>query len=215
MSNEYRKELPPIPVRMRGLPITRGYPTPWFVAQVNGEYDFRVMDERKLIRAVKEKRCWVCGEPLGVNLAFTIGPMCAVNRTSAEPPEHFECATFSAKACPFLTQREPDRREFKELPTDVTEPAGCMIKRQPGVVLVWVTNNYRILRTERGPLFRIGEAKRVFWWREGRAATRAEILESIESGLPLLRQPAEEQSAEAVAQLEKQIQEAMVLLPAA
>lgn len=214
METEYRDGLPTIPIRMRRLPITRGYPTPWFVARVDGVLDFRVMDEEKLVRAVKEKRCWVCGEVLGVNLAFTIGPMCAVNRTSAEPPEHLDCATFSVKACPFLTQLQSHRRETN-LPEGVTDPAGCFIKRQPGVILVWVTKGYRIIQTERGPLFRIGEAERVYWWREGRQATREEILVSIESGLPLLREPAEQQGPHAVTQLKKQIADAMVLLPAA
>src|SRR5262245_2742625 len=99
-----RPELPPVPERMRKLPLHRGYPVPWFVEWIEGVPDFRIMDGRKLVRAVKEKRCWVCGELMGSYLAFTIGPMCAVNRISAEPPSHRECASFSARGCPFLTR---------------------------------------------------------------------------------------------------------------
>ena len=61
MSNpsRYRPDLPDIPARMLTLPVTRGFPTPWFVGKVNGEYDFRFIGEGKLARAVKERRCWV------------------------------------------------------------------------------------------------------------------------------------------------------------
>ena len=34
-----------------------------------------------------------------------------MNRTSAEPPSHRDCAEFAVKACPFLTQRELTRRK--------------------------------------------------------------------------------------------------------
>jgi hypothetical protein len=57
--SRYRVDLPPIPARMLTLPVTRGFPTPWFVGTVHGAYDFRLMGEGKLARAVKERRCWV------------------------------------------------------------------------------------------------------------------------------------------------------------
>jgi hypothetical protein len=49
------------------------------------------------------------------------------------------------------------------------------------------------------------------WYREGRAATRAEILESIDSGMPILRAASEiDDSGEA---LDVQYKVAMRLLP--
>ena len=76
-----------LPLRLRKLPLDpRGYPVPWFVAWVNGEPEFRAADGRKFAQAVQHKLCWVCGEPLGKWLAFPIGPMCAITRTTAEPP---------------------------------------------------------------------------------------------------------------------------------
>src|SRR4051812_13673711 len=103
-NHTYRPELPPVPHRMRSLPIRRGYPVPWFVARVENEFHFPTADSRKMMIALHRHVCWVCGQPLGSYLAFVIGPMCAVNRISSEPPSHLECAQFSAMACPFLVR---------------------------------------------------------------------------------------------------------------
>src|SRR5215831_18617572 len=121
-----RPELPPLPRRMKALPVDRGYPVPWFVEWIDGVPDFRIMDGRKLVRAVRERLCWVCGQPLGSFLAFTVGPMCAVNRISSEPPSHRDCAVFSAKACPFLTRPTMRRREAGR-PEEAEQPGGMMI----------------------------------------------------------------------------------------
>src|SRR6267154_1896953 len=100
------------PKRSAELPRDeRGYPVPWFVEWIDGKPDFRVMDSDKLVEAIKYKRCWVCGGPLGHYKVFTIGPMCMVNRTSAEPPSHRDCAEFSVRNCPFLTTPDMHRRE--------------------------------------------------------------------------------------------------------
>jgi hypothetical protein len=93
-----------IPERMRRLPIDeRGWLVPWFVAWVDGKPDHRAMDGAKLRDAIKRRLCWNCGQPLGARGAFVLGPMCAVNRTNAEPPNHYECARFAAIACPHLS----------------------------------------------------------------------------------------------------------------
>lgn len=209
----YRPGLPPVPRRLLHLPVVRGYPVPYFVAkQPDGTYDFRVADFHKRAIAIKEARCWICGQPLGAYKAFTIGPMCAVNRTSAEPPAHSECAHWAAIACPFLNQQQSRRREG-DLP-EVDLPPGEMLTRQPGVTLVWTTKAYRLFDDGRGGwLIRIGEPTATAWYAHGRAATRDEVLASIESGTPILRGMAEEEGAQAVKMLESQIARAMQYLP--
>lgn len=202
-----------MPERINRLPIDdRGYPVPWFVEYVNGKPDFRVIDGRKLVRAVKEKLCWICGEKLGTYLAFTIGPMCAINRTISEPPSHRECAEFSARVCPFLSLPKKKRDE-EDLPAGAVEAAGIGLKRNPGVVCVWITKGYMIMRVENGILFRIGDPLETKWYAHGRSATRAEILESINSGIPLLK--AEEEGPEAVKELRRRYDDVVSnLLPA-
>jgi hypothetical protein len=101
------KSLPPLPARMRYLPISpKGFPVPWFVFidEQTGIPDFRVIGPGKMRQAVTGDRCWLCGGILGKHRIFCIGPMCAINRITSEPPSHRECAEFAAEACPFLSQ---------------------------------------------------------------------------------------------------------------
>jgi hypothetical protein len=219
--NTLRSGLPELPARVRSLPIDRrGYPVPWFVEWIDGEPDFRVMDSRKLALAHKQKLCWLCGQPRGKWLVFPIGPMCVVNRTNSEPPCHYDCALFSARACPFLTLPKARRREAN-LPDNVQHSAGLPIMRNPLAVALYVCSSYTPFRVgddgvgNRGVLFELGEPKRIEWYAEGRPATRAEVLESIDTGLPLLREQAEAQSAAAVAALADYVMRAMPYLPAA
>lgn len=181
----------PLPPRMRALPIdpVRDVPVPWFVAWVDGKPEWRAADEQKLVKAIKERRCWVCGEVLGRYLTFVLGPMCGINRISAEPPCHKDCAEFSAQNCPFLLKPAMERRTdeaLEKLP--IQDAPGVMLKRNPGVTLLWTTRTYRLVNAGRGVLFKIGDPEETFWWCQGRAATRAEIMASVESGLPLLQE---------------------------
>jgi hypothetical protein len=172
--------------RIARLPIDpRGYPIPWFVAWQNGEPDFRLVRPNQMMKALREHVCWVCGERLRKRLAFVAGPMCGVNRISAEPPMHLECAEFSARGCPFLTMPKAERRDAK-LPDGVIPPAGIMLKRNPGVAMVWITKSFTIVPVDNGHLIEMGPPIHVHWWAEGRKATREEVNASIASGLPKL-----------------------------
>ena len=185
-----------IPSRIAALPIdpVRKIPVPWFVTWIDGKPEFRGADRRKMVRAVKEKRCWVCGDRLGRHMTFVAGPMCGLNRTSAEPPCHTECARYSARACPFLARPHMVRREGG-LDTLGAVPAdGHMITRNPGVTLLWTTLSYSLFGDGAGgTLFRMGEPTALEWFCEGRAATRAEVAESVRTGLPILEEMARQQ----------------------
>jgi hypothetical protein len=176
----------PMPIRLRHRPVSAtGFPVPWFVQWIDGAPDFRVLDAGKLRRAMRLDLCWLCGQTLGRFKCFVAGPMCAVNRTSAEPPSHRDCAEYALQACPFLAKPRMRRNEI-DLPPDHIEPGGVMLKRNPGVALLWITHDYRVIRTATAPLIRMGEPVEIVAYAEGRLATRAELDESIMSGLPLL-----------------------------
>ena len=64
-----------------------------------------------------------------------------------------------------------------------------------------------------GTLFDIGEPKETLWFARGRAATRSEVLASIDSGLPILAEMAEQDGAAAVAQLAEQHAAALHMVP--
>jgi hypothetical protein len=154
--------------------------------------------------------------------------MCAINRVSSEPPCHYECAQYSARACPFLAnpqmirRRARAERETGQVAEGAVNPAGTMIQRNPGLALLWVTRYNSGWHPERDPadphggaVVRIGPPKAVEWWARGRAATRAEVLHSIDTGLPLLQEMAERDGPAAVAELDRMREVAMALVPAA
>lgn len=195
-----RPELDALPARIATLPIDdRGYPVPWFVAWVNGTPEFRAADRDKWVLAINKKLCWVCGAQLGANMAFVAGPMCGLNRTSAEPPCHLECAEWSARNCPFLARPHMVRREDGTLNTEILkeQSAGNAIPRNPGVALVWVTRSYSLFNDGNGGyLIRMGPAERMIWYAEGQPATRTQVAASVDSGLPALLERAELQDSQ-------------------
>lgn len=213
--------LPAAPPRVARLPRNKvGYPVPWFVAVVDGVPDFRIVGEGKMRGAVTFRCCWICGGALinrtlgaaATQYAYVVGPMCAVNRTSAEPPAHRECAIYAATACPFLTTPGMRRRD-SNLPEGTTDPDGVMIRRNPGVAVVWVTNDWHMIPGYW--LFHLGEPVETLWYAEGRDATRDEVLAAIDSGMPLLQAEAEKDPDpdRAVLQLALQYRTALELLP--
>lgn len=203
------------PPRVARLPLDdRGYPIPWFVATVSGRPDFRVVRPGGVQTAIADSRCWICGQLLiDTRVAYVVGPMCAVNRTSSEPPSHRDCARYAAQACPFLARPHARRRETG-LPADANEPAGTMIRRNPGVALVWITRRpVQVWNAPNGVLFDLGRSVGVEWWARGREATRSEVLDSIESGMPILRNEAAKDGSAAMLELERLAAAAMDLVP--
>jgi hypothetical protein len=154
------------------------------------------MSPEHLSNAMRFNLCWVCGNPNGKHVTFVSGPMCGVNRTSAEPPSHYDCARWSAEHCPFLANPNKERR-VGALPAHTQMP-GIGILRNPGVTLLWTTSKgwgYEVVRPN-GPigggiLYRMGEPERVEWLRYGRSATRSEVIASIRAGLPELKRYAD------------------------
>jgi len=188
-----------------------GRPIPWFVhVDGDGVPDFRVIERGRIADAYRFERCWTCGQPRGRHAAFVVGPMCAVNRVSAEPPSHLECAVFAAQACPFLTTPSMVRRERGM--EEHAKPAGVMLTRNPGVALVWSSRTWKPFKAPGGALFDIGDATATRWFALGRTATRDEVLAAIDAGLPALREMADAEGAGA--QLDREVSRALALVPA-
>ena len=210
---------PDAPPGVAALPVdSRGFPVPWFLAwNGQGEPNFQFVHPARAVQAVRDQRCWICGQRLGRMKAFVIGPMCAVNRLSSEPPSHPLCAEFAAKACPFLSRPFAKRGHVPDDVKAESATPGIMLERNPGVALVWWTLTYTAHQPNptQGLLFDIGPPRVTRWFREGRAATRDEVLESIEGGLPALRQLAELDGHEGLAALDEQLGRALALIPKA
>lgn len=191
-----RKDLEPLPERIARLPVSsRGYPVPWFVAWIDGVPEFRAADQMKFKSAIRDNLCWVCGDRLGTYKTFVVGPMCGLNRTTTEPPSHTECAIWSARNCPFLKNPNMVRRD-SDLPQGVEEPGGIMIKRNPGVTLLWTTKDFKLFGDGRGGvLIRMGDPVEMDWFALGREATNEEIEDAITKGCPIIQKVAEEDGA--------------------
>jgi hypothetical protein len=201
-----------IPLRMSRRPISdQGYPVPWFVAEIDGQWDFRVIGPGKMYDAYHKRLCWLCGEKLGRHLCFVIGPMCSINRVNSEPPSHLECALYAAKACPFLSKPRMRRNEV-ELP-DGPAIAGQHLSHNPGAMAIWITKSYAPFKVTGGTLFKLGDPTNVLWYAEGRPATREEVMTAIHKGLPHLRHMAALEGTAAKQDLEVALLRVMTLLP--
>lgn len=226
-----RQDLPsPIPERILKLPIHRGFPVPYFVAWLDdderamprgqGTPDFRILFPGVVEDCLRHDKCWVCGGMMLLTRerSFLVGPMCVVNRTSAEPGGHHECMEWSAKGCPFMSRPKARRRGI----TTETVPApGKMLARNPGVGCVWSSKTWQPFKVpsgggyQPGTLINIGSPTTVEWWAEGREATREEVERSIDSGLPALQDMADEQGDGAPEELARMIVTATRYLPEA
>lgn len=204
--------LPDMPPSIEKLPRDdRNYPIPWFVAWQDGVPEFRAADGRKWRQAVMNGLCWVCGEILKPGIhTFVIGPMCAVNKTTSEPPCHRECAEFSAKACPFLSMPKAKRREANAPEGEI---AGMAIMRNPGVTCLWTCRGFNLFDDGMGKqLIRLPNPSRVDWWAEGRKATKEEIMASINSGLPILSDMAAQEGPQATKALLESVDKALAFV---
>jgi hypothetical protein len=177
---------------MQSLPIDeRGYVVPWFVDWVDGKPEFRAMNRDKWVRAIKLRLCWVCGERMGQFLTFVAGPMCGINRTSSEPPSHIGCARWSARNCPFLNNPNASRRRDDDVNELSKSIGGFAVTRNPGVTLLWTTKDFTVFPDGKGgALICMGEPTNVEWYKCGKLATRADVIASIESGIPVLEHAA-------------------------
>jgi hypothetical protein len=106
-------------------------------------------------------------------------------------------------------------RRDKNLPDDARAPGGVHIDRNPGVMALWVCKHFRVKRADGGTLFSVGDPQDVVWYREGRPATRSEVIASIDSGLPTLTQYARNESLDAIIELGRYVAAIEHLLPAA
>jgi hypothetical protein len=208
-----------MPARIKRLPVDhRGFPVPRFVAWINGQPDHRVVDARRLEPAITKRECWICGEPLGRYFVSIIGCMCAVNRVISEPPSHRECAEFAVKACPFLARPHAHRREAG-LPEQHTDAPGFGLKRNPGVTCLWISKTYpkpfRAYAGESGILFQLADPIETVWYRESRLASRGEVQDAIEHGLPALHESAAEEGEAALVELAKMVAAVEAVLPPA
>lgn len=112
---------------------------------------------------MKLENCGTCLRPLGNFKAFIVRPSAAVSRISTVPPIHPDCAI------------------------DWAEKVKPKSKRHdPGVVLIWVTLHFQEYEDEGKKILDLGLCEYVRWFNGGRAATRQEVMDAVNAGIPEL-----------------------------
>jgi hypothetical protein len=195
---ELRPEMNDAPTAMRGRPIDhRGFYVPWFVTakDENGHWDFRRVDPNRVREAYQRKVCWISGEPLGSYKSFVIGPMCCINRITAEPPVKREIAEWSVRVCPWLSNPQAKRPLLDE---GSFRPApGLMVMDNPGISCIWTIkgDGYQMNRDR---LIRLGDPVHVAFYKNKEKASDLEIREALKIGGRRLMDIAEPEGPEAI-----------------
>lgn len=97
----------PIPRRLLKRPRYKGLPIPYIalIRPDDGQPDFRVTDHDKWRNVVLNRRCQLCGEPLGKWVFFVGGTEAAKHNQYFEPAAHLDCLIYAMQVCPFIVGR--------------------------------------------------------------------------------------------------------------
>ncbi|MEV2277767.1 hypothetical protein AB0I72_19485 [Nocardiopsis sp. NPDC049922] len=123
---------PPIPVHLAHRLTVGGRAVPWVSLETDRGHHLGQVDDAKRARAIIDRRCQICGEPLNPARYVLFGR--ETDRTRGyvvEPAMHPECAAYTAKACPMLAG---DLDHYRRTPLDVsdrTSPDGYPLAPAP------------------------------------------------------------------------------------
>lgn len=98
--------LPPIPTSLQHLPTLGGLVVPWITARTaDGRFLFGAIDCDRMGRALLNRWCGVCGQPLVHRAVLMLRLSDLPRQCTSEPALHPWCADYSSKACPMIAGR--------------------------------------------------------------------------------------------------------------
>jgi hypothetical protein len=98
--------IPPIPAWLADRPSAGGLVVPWITPRTaDGRFLFGGVDRTKMERALRERRCGVCGQPLGHPLVLMMRLSDLAAQCTVEPALHPQCAAYTIAACPMVAGR--------------------------------------------------------------------------------------------------------------
>lgn len=198
-----RPEMEDAPTAMTGRPVDhRGFYVPWFVTAKtdDGLWDFVRIDPRRIREAYDREICFISGEPLGRYRSFVIGPMCCINRITAEPPSKREIAEWSTRVCPFISNPMAKRPDLED--GTYNAAPGVMIPDNPGVIAIWTVDRHDYTM-DRNRIINLGDPSHLAFYTHKREATPDEVRKAMVFGANRLLDMAQQQSAESVQYLEE------------
>lgn len=156
----------PMPARIARLPRDRrGYPIPVNVLSSNGVLDFRATDPAKMAKIIQQRYCALCGERLGVHMAFVGGPRSMASRYFADAPMHRDCAIYALQVCPFLAA--PSFSYRKSVPEGMTVNEAVSNER-PEVFGLGICRGFSVeLLDGMHPVLHARSFESISWWRQG------------------------------------------------
>jgi hypothetical protein len=105
--------------------------------------DFTTVNGPTAVALASERRCSLCGEPMGYWVAFVGGPASHSQRRYLDPPGHPECMRAAIRLCPFIVLRRHRRAPGQRHPAPMAEPAGFAYN-QPDTWTLGITRSFHI-----------------------------------------------------------------------
>jgi hypothetical protein len=98
--------VPPIPDWLNDCPTVGGLVVPWITPRsADGRFLFGAIDATRTERALRQRRCGVCGRHLDDRLVLMMRLSDLPQQGSAEPGLHPVCAHYTTSACPMINGR--------------------------------------------------------------------------------------------------------------
>ncbi len=199
----------PMPPAIARLPRdARGYPTPFFVATVNGERsDLRIADVAKRELCFKQDLCWVCGTKLEKLRVFVGGPCACHNRVFGDWASHVLCAEYALHVCPFLNG-EMARRSGRDYPEQGRQSLAGHVDELPTLVGLYYTSR-PTERTEEGH-FLAGAPRWIWYYKD---TVKVSTQEAAKLNAPWIAKQTEKmlEQGQAMTVLKKQAKISMVI----
>lgn len=181
--NTVRQDLPGLPSRMRKLPVS-AYGEPI-------PFFCRWADGKPVMRAADPVKLAACHDR---GLCVLCG----------EPLGQYKA---------FVLGPMSAVNRLSDAPPAHTECAKFAAMTSWELALVWVTRCSTLVRTLGSDLFEIGEPEQVFWYLAGRSASRQEVMNWIQAGLPEMYEIAHRQSEAAVTELDAMVARSARVFP--
>ena len=165
----------PIPDSLAQLPVDpRGYPIPdgvWKNPETE-EWDFRVIDQRKRMRALKKYLCAVSGLPMEKGQYWFIGGLSSVEqRLFMDGPMRHEVAEFSLMTCPHLLL--PNAQYRRVGAEDRYHPQLSSDEKSKECML-GMAGSFKLQTYDDFPYVRAGPWRALSFWRNGKTISKEE-----------------------------------------
>ena len=159
----------PIPTRLQGFPLYKGYLVHFTVwVSDDGTPDFRVVHEANRRECMIRKLCTLCGQTLEQPLVFIGSPKSVENRIFVDGPMHKECAVYAASVCPYLADANYQARSLESSEKKISKSGTssvylACIPGRPDKMALYYTDGYLLFQNQGGIYYHSHAPLKVDW----------------------------------------------------